>query len=476
MLSLMPGRLGPDVRFSRRSLLQMGAVAGAGLSLPMLHGAESRESVTRQSATAKRCIYIFLCGGPSQLDMWDPKPEAPAEIRGPITTIPTNVPGIFLGDVLPQVARRADKFAIVRSLHHDSNSHDTGIMYTLMGSVKPPLPNSIAPPQPVDLPPVGAALHALLPSTSPLPAWVVLPRVFTTLDTYHRGQTAGFLGPRHAPFALDVPKTDSLARRDIEVQALLPPAGVGERRADSRKSLLKSLDTLAERSVADPALRQINGQYQQVFSLLSGGGRSAFELHRESPALRERYGLNEYGQSFLLARRLVEAGVQTVNVFWTYYGSDGCQYNLWDNHGLPIPICGGKNRGIDILRHEYCTPSFDRAFSALLDDLDDRGMLDDTLVVVIGEFGRTPKINDQTGRDHWCHAYSAVLAGGGVRGGQVYGATDSRAAYVKDMAVTVDDFTATIYHAFGFSPETPLYDNFNRPHRLSDGKPILAVL
>lgn len=475
MLSLMPGRMGPGVRFTRRSLLQMGAVAGAGLSLPSLHAGETREQATRHTATAKRCIYIFLCGGPSQLDMWDPKPEAPAEIRGPIKTIPTNVPGIFLGDVLPQVAQRADKFAIVRSLHHDSNSHDMGIMYTLMGSVKPPLPNTTAPPRQIDIPPVGAALHALLPSSSPLPAWVVLPRVFTTLDSYHRGQTAGFLGPKHAPFALDVPKFDSLARRDLEVQALLPPAGMGAGRSDSRKNLLKSLDSLADRSAADPGLRRMHGQYDQVFSLLSGGGRAAFDLNRESPALRARYGLNEYGQSFLLARRLVESGVQAVNVFWTYYGPDGCQYNLWDNHGLPIFICGGKNRGIDILRHEYCTPSFDRAFSALLDDLDDRGMLDDTMVVVIGEFGRTPKINDQTGRDHWCHAYSAVLAGGGIRGGQVYGSTDAQAAYVKDLAVTVDDFTATIYHAFGFPPETPLYDFLNRPHRLSKGRPITAL-
>lgn len=475
MLSLMPGHGGPGVRFSRRSLLHMSAAASAGFSLNSLLAAESREQPQRRPATAKRCIYIFLCGGPSQLDMWDPKPAAPSEIRGPITTIPTNVPGIFLGDVLPQVAQRADRFSIVRSLHHNSNSHEMGIMYTLMGTVQPPSPGTAYPPLPIDIPPVGGALQSLLPGTSALPAWVVLPRVFTTLDQYHRGQTAGFLGPKCAPFALNVPKTDSLARRNIEVQALLAPQGVGTSRFASRRQLLATLDTLAANQPTDPALRQLQGQYQQIFSLLDGKSRQAFDLEREAPALRERYGWNEYGQSFLLARRLVEAGVQTVNVFWTYFGPDGCQYNIWDNHGLPMPICGGKNKGIDILRHEYCTPSFDRAFSALLDDLQDRGLLDDTLIAVIGEFGRTPKINDQTGRDHWCHCYSAVLAGGGIRGGQVYGASDAQAGYVKDLPVTVDDYTATLYHAFGFDPETPLYDSLSRPHRLSAGRPLTAL-
>ena len=183
--------------------------------------------------------------------------------------------------------------------------------------------------------------------------------------------------------------------------------------------------------------------------------RRAFDLTREDPRLRDRYGRNEYGQSFLLARRLVESGVRFVNVFWTFFDEKGCQFNLWDNHGVTTDVCGvgGARTGLDMIKHPYCTPSFDRAFSALLEDLECRGLLDETLVAVAGDFGRTPKINAMAGRDHWPNCYTQLLAGGGIRGGQVYGASDRNAAYVKDRPVSPEDFHATILHAFGLAPD-----------------------
>jgi hypothetical protein len=203
----------------------------------------------------------------------------------------------------------------------------------------------------------------------------------------------------------------------------------------------------------------------------------AFDLTREDPRLRDHYGRNEYGQSFLLARRLVESGVRFVNVFWTYFDDKGCQFNLWDNHGVASAVCGtgGVSKGRDMLTHPYCTPSFDKAFPALLEDLENRGMLDDTLVVVAGEFGRTPKINPFVGRDHWPNCYTQLLAGGGVRGGQIYGQSDKNAAYVKDKPVTPEDFQATILHAFGLSPDTMIRDILDRPLKITEGQPITSI-
>jgi len=215
-------------------------------------------------------------------------------------------------------------------------------------------------------------------------------------------------------------------------------------------------------------------------SVLAGAGPNA---HKAKHCIYiflcvgDRYGRNEYGQSFLLARRLVESGVRFVNVFWTYFDEKGCQFNLWDNHGVATEVCGtgGVRKGRDMLTHRYCAPSFDQAFPALLEDLESRGLLDETLVVVAGEFGRTPKINAMAGRDHWPNCYTQLLAGGGVRGGQIYGESDKNAAYVKDKPVRPEDFHATILHAFGVSMETTLRDMLDRPIPSSEGKPLTTL-
>ena len=323
---------------------------------------------------------------------------------------------------------------------------------------------------------MGAILRSLLGGNADLPAWVTIPRPFTTGARFYKGQSAGFLGPGYDPFFLNLPKKDSLGKKEFGVEALKLLEGLSQHRIAQRKALLSQLEAFAAKSIHSQATKQFRRYHDKAFSMLSGSGaQRAFDLTRENDKQRNRYGRNEYGQSFLLARRLVESGVRMVNVFWTFYGEDGCQFNLWDNHGSDKKVCGGYNKGIDMLTAPYCCPSFDKAYSALLEDLAQRGLLDETLVVVVGEFGRTPKINKNAGRDHWSACYSLALAGGGVRGGQVFGASDKHAAYVKESPVTVDDLSATILHAFGFSPEAPIYDATSRPVHSSRGEAMTAL-
>lgn len=473
MINLLPSNPAGPARLTRRGLLRLGAASVAGLSLPQLLRAEAA-SATLGRATAKNCIYIFLCGGPSQLDMWDPKPNAPSEIRGPFKPLATNVPGIQFTELLPRSTQHADKVAVLRSLTHSNSDHATGIMYTLLATENPPTRQTF-PPTRQDHPAIGAGLHHILGAPGELPAWVVLPRYFTTGARLFKGQTAGFLGPRYDAFALDEPKTDSLADKNLAAGALQPIAGLTPSRFSERMDLLQQMESVRSQQ-ADSSDDYRKVYRQQALSLLSSKEtKQAFDLQQEPAKLRDRYGRNEYGQSFLLARRLAEAGVRMVNVFWTYYGEDGCQFNLWDNHGIDGPVCGGYSRGVDMIKAPYCCPAFDLAYSALLEDLTDRGLLDETLVVVVGEFGRTPAINKQAGRDHWPHCYSALLAGGGVQGGQTYGASDRHAAYVSHSPVSPDDFGATIYHAFGVSPDTLVHDQIGRPIPISRGEPVTAI-
>jgi hypothetical protein len=475
-MNLFPSSASRHSRISRRDLLRLGVAGAAGLSLPGLLAAESAQpQKARYNGTAKNCIYIFLCGGPSQLDMWDPKPGIPSEYRSPFKPLSTNAPDIQLTELLPQTAKHAAKFSIIRSMVHDNPNHDVGILYTLLSTMNPPSKRAY-PASREDHPGIGAALHSLLGAPGELPAWVTLPRFFTTGARFYKGQTGGFLGPEFDCFALNESKTDSLGDKDLAVNSLDPVAGIDANRMRSRRDLMERLDRLTDEQLKGPIINQSQKYRDKAFSMVSSGeAKKAFDLERESPKLRDRYGRNEYGQSFLMARRLVESGVRMVNVFWTFYGKDGCQFNLWDNHGSDKEVCGGYNKGFDMITAPYCCPSFDKAYSALLDDLSQRGLLDDTLVVVIGEFGRTPKINKNAGRDHWPHCYSTVLAGGGVKGGQVYGESDKHAAFVTDKPVTPDDLGATIYHAFGIPPETHIYDQEDRPLPVTRGTPVTAL-
>ena len=323
MISLMPlGKSGLR-RINRRDVLRLGSLAAMGFGLPMRDAVTATEITVRQTVTARNCIYIFLCGGPSQLDMWDPKPNAPDQIRGLIRPIATNVPGIQIGELLPQVARHADKLALIRSMHHDSTSHDIGILYTLLADTTPPTKRAY-PPGRSDHPGLGAILRALLGNTPDMPAWVTIPRPFTTGSRFYKGQSAGFLGPAYDPFFLNEEKRDSLIDKEFQIQSLRPAEAVNQQRFNGRRSLLSRLDSITEGSLQSAQTDSIREYYEKAFSMLSSeGAQRAFDLSREPNKLRDRYGRNEYGQSFLLARRLVEAGVRMVNIFWTYYGPDG---------------------------------------------------------------------------------------------------------------------------------------------------------
>jgi hypothetical protein len=467
MLSLFPQ---PGDGITRRSALALGALSTAGCLIPRAVGAA--ESALTHAPTATRCISIYLCGGPSQPDLWDLKLDAPAGIRTVFSPIQTSVPGLPFGELIPQVARHADKLALIRSLTHNNNDHNGAIAHTLMGQL-PRLATDFYIRR-GDHPGLGGILQKLLGDCGDLPAWVVLPRPFTTSSPPYKGQSGGFLGPAYDPLMFHKEPKGSLTDAPLKLDAIQLTDDISRARFAERKSLLAQIAQPLHAAATD----RLQAFYEKSFQLLDDAATTGvFDLEQEPAAVRDRYGRNEYGQSLLMARRLVEAGVRFVNVFWTFFDAKGCQFNLWDNHGVPNDVCGvdGQLTGVQQLTHQYCTPSFDRSFSALLEDLKQRGLLDDTLLVVAGEFGRTPRINATNGRDHWAHCYTVLLAGGGIRGGAVYGASDAHGAYVKDSPVTPEDLAATVLHAFGVSPETAIPDELGRPVRVTTGEAVRAI-
>lgn len=442
------------VRLSRRQLLQAGALAPIGLTLP---------DFLRAAAPARRpksCIFIFQYGGLSQLDSWDPKPDAPQEIRGPYKPIPTAVPGFRVGELMPRLAAVAGRYAVIRSMTHTESVHDRANKMLLAGNRMPD----------ADAPAFGSVVAKLRPSRGAIPSYVWLQKFgggsAPPDPTY---LTGGLLGAAVAPVLIGVSHDDNLATPGYRVKAFDSDAGVPPERLAGRRELLESLDH------GNP----LHPQQQRAFELLTGSSvRQAFELDHEPVKVRDRYGRNPLGQNLLLARRLVEAGTRLVSVVaWCGLkpSEKFMSIETWDMHG---------NGGVGIFENGwnglgFALPRCDLAVSALIEDLADRGLLDDTLVVLIGEFGRTPKVSlggsKLPGRDHWPRCYSAMLAGGGVRGGTVYGASDKQAAYVKDNPVSLEDFTATLYTALDIEPKTRLSpDGFTRP--ASSGTPVLGLL
>ncbi|MBS0266229.1 MAG: DUF1501 domain-containing protein [Planctomycetes bacterium] len=461
-----PARLCDGV--SRREWLRIGGLSLLGLSLPQLAYAKEQgrpEALVSPSfGKAKSVIFLWLQGGPPQHETFDPKPEAPAEIRGEFRPISTNVPGIQFCELLPRTAAIADKLAIVRSLCTHSDLHDASGYWVLTGyPYKGRQSREID--RASDWPYLGSVLKMLAPSPT-LPSYtsVWLPDVMRLNDNVQpAGQTAGFLGYGWDPQRVICDP----AAPEFHIEGLTLPPEIPPLRFSSRQSLLQQVEQHFSGVERGTVLRDFDRQTQEAFGLLSSGrARQAFDLEREPVAVRERYGRHKWGQSVLLARRLVEAGAKLIHVNWPREGGDEAVSNpLWDTHA----------QNADRLQDVLC-PQFDVTFAALIEDLELRGLLSETLVVAIGEFGRTPKINGHGGRDHWGHVFSFALAGAGISGARVIGSSDKHGAYPRDGRIEPQDLTATILHLLGV-PHTALFpDASGRPLHATTGEPLYALL
>lgn len=459
-----------DPLVPRREVLRAG-LSLFGLGLPQLLQARglvsSSSSVGVRRKPAKACIVLFMWGGPAQQDTWDPKPNAPDVYRGQFKPIQTTVPGLHICEHLPLLAQRADRLCLIRSMTHGDVNHTTATHHLLTGKPAPPGPLTD------DWPNYGAVLAKMGRGKGPLPPYVsmmpVVPDGAPRFVEESHGQGAGLLGPVYNPMRIDADASKS----DYRVGQFEPDAQLDPIRAQQRQGLLRLLDARAS-TFRQVEVEAMGSHYERAFSLLSTPAAArAFDLSREPMKLRERYGMNRHGQSVLQARRLVEAGVPLVTVFWPNDGITNVSV-YWDTH----------NRNFIDLKERLC-PVTDRAFSALLDDLADRGMLDETLVVWTGEMGRTPKVGQsvpggagagQDGRDHWAKLFTTVLAGGGVKGGMVYGSSDKFASEPATNPTTPADLAATIYHLLGVDPRSEIHDRLGRPLTLCDGNVIEAIV
>jgi hypothetical protein len=450
---------------NRRELLRVGGLSLLGLSLPeMLAAKESAATAaSRAFGRAKSCIVLFMLGGPPQHETWDPKPDAPGEIRGDGKAIATNVPGIHVGELMPELARRIDKLCILRAVSTHDNAH-TSSGYAMLtghdhalGKNRESMPISGN-----DWPSLGAVVKHLRPGPAGLPSAVTLPEIiYNNPHVVWPGQNGGFLGRANDPWLVEC----DLAGDELRAPELRLPDELPALRLDGRRELLGQVDRHLGALQDRPGLSAHDLQFQQAFDLLRGRkARHAFDLEREDPRLRDRYGRHKWGQCCLLTRRLVEAGVPLVQVNWPRDAAANTGNPGWDIH----------NDGTNRLKN-HLMPPMDRGFSALLDDLDQRGLLDETLIVWMGEFGRTPRLSPGGSRDHWGAVFSVAMAGGGIRGGQVHGASDRIGGEPKDGIVEPADIAATIFHALGLRGETEIHDPLGRPSPISRGN-VLEML
>jgi hypothetical protein len=453
---------------TRRELLRVGGLGAFGLSWgawqDSLQLQAATTEATRRQGKTKACIVLFLMGGPPQHSTWDPKPDAPAEIRGDFKPIATSVPGMHFCELLPRTARHAHKISVLRAVSTNDNAHSSSGYAMLTGL--PDQPTNVEnanPGAPNDWPTLGAVVQHLTRSSCALPAAVRLPHhIFNTDSSVWPGQDAGFLGRSADPWLLRCEPGSP----NPHAPAISLSAEVSSGRLDGRRSLLQQLDQQIASVERTESRQAFDHRQHQAFDLLrSPRSRAAFDLEREPPAMRDRYGRGQFGQSVLLSRRLIEAGVSLVQVNW-FRGADEPPDNpCWDSH----------IKESERLKSALAPPA-DLAYSALLEDLDQRGLLDETLVVCMAEFGRSPKMNKSGGRDHWGHVFSIALAGGGVKGGIVHGASDKQGAYPKDGRVEPGDLSATIFHCLGIDPETEIRHTLGRPMPISRGKVIDAIL
>lgn len=439
----------PGPRLSRREILQVGGAGVLGLALPRL-----LQSAQQQATKADSCIIIFLNGGPSHLDMWDMKPEAPKEIRGEFKPIATSMPGVQFSEHLPKLARHMRRCALVRSVHHSVNNAHAAAVYTgLTGHDRGEIGGGA---RPTDHPAIGSVMGQCRPPTKPVVPFVSMP--YITQEGAGGPPQPGFFGgllgrTRDPLFVLRNPDAADFAMPELGLGAEM-----SSNRLAARRRLLERLRFGAEHRSAG----EMSGFQSKAFDLLaSAATQKAFQLDREPPLVRDRYGRNIYGQSVLLARRLIEAGTRVACISWAPDANA-----TWDTHG---------NNFVNLKTR--LLPQFDAAASSLLTDLQERGLLERTVVAMMGEFGRSPKINGAAGRDHWNFCYSLLLAGGGFKGGFVYGASDKIGARPSRNPVTPGDIIATIYTCLGIDPTLELIDRLGRPFALVPwGEPIRDLL
>lgn len=446
-------------RPSRRRWLQLGALGLSGLSLGAVNqrtfGAEAAKSFGR----AKRCVILFLTGGIPQHDTLDPKPLAPANVRGELSPIESSIPGVHLTELLPGLARRLNRLTLLRSVTHHDTVH-TSAGYTMLTGWPHPLANATTAadikPSQTDHPHLGSILSLVRPQQG-LPTFVSLPEIIKDAAVNEfPGLNGGFLGERTSPLLIEgSPKTNRFAPPPLSLAE-----GVTAGRLSERQRLLENLDQHLRSDTVSARAAIADSQRERVFSLLASNTvQRAFEIDLESAQTKQRYGSHLFGRGCLMARRLLEAGVPLVTVYWHYEGPDDSP--VWDTHW----------NNFTHLRQRLAPPT-DLAISALLDDLTDRGMLDDTLLVVMGEFGRSPKINDKAGRDHWPQVASMLLAGAGMHRGAVYGSSDRLGAHPADKPVSPADLSATLLHLLGVPLDIDLYDQAGRPHPATTGSVI----
>ncbi|HXG12759.1 MAG TPA: DUF1501 domain-containing protein [Gemmataceae bacterium] len=430
---------------TRRDFLHAGAISTLGLTLPGWMAQKAAGAVRDRDIN---CIMLFLVGGPSHIDTWDPKPNAPEEIRGPFRPIATNVPGIQVSEIFPKMAKHADKYSLIRTVYHTATAvHDTGHQLMQTGRLFT---------GGIEHPHCGCVLGYLKGQRGEVPAHVLLPRpIGRTGGNLPHGQNAGYLGKQYDPFILNADPSDP----KFKVPDLLPPDYVSAIRAERRQKLRDAVEAALAAFEKSPQARQLDESFDLAYRLMSSPqAREAFALDKEPAATRDRYGRTRFGQSCLLARRLIERGVRfvTVNMFETVFDEI-----TWDIHGSrPFTDISEMARVV--------APDFDQAFSALLEDLHERGLLATTIVTAMGEFGRTPKINPAGGRDHHPGVWTILIGGGPIKGGRVVGESDELGYVPKTRPVTPAEVAATIYQGLGLDPHHELPGPQNRPLPLVD--------
>ena len=480
MLSI-PGKPGSTCDgFSRREFLRVGGAGLFGLTLGDVLRLQALANETPDASKPKNgwgqaqsVILLFLQGGPSHIDIWDPKPDAPSNIRGEFKSIKTNVPGIWLSEVMPLLAQQMDKATLIRSVSYTPAGlfNHTAAIYQMMTGYTPDRVSpsgQLEPPSPNDFPHAGAQIARLKPPNVSMLPFVMLPRPLQESNVIGKGGTAGFLGPAYDPYyfyqdpAKEIKLDDLALRKDVSKERLA-------RRAKLLDQVNGAMPEI-EKAVSGYAL---DSYYQKAFDLImSGRARNAFDLSQEPDKVRDRYGRHTFGQGCLLARRLVEAGTRFVQMNWPSVANGDPTVDAWDTHAA----------NFGPLRNLHC-PKLDSGLSALLEDLDQRGLLKETLVVAIGEFGRSPRLGVSTsgngnapdGRDHWPYCYTALMAGAGIRRGALYGKSDATGSSPAENPVHPIQILATVYHAFGIDPHTVVLNHLSQPRELVQAEPIPAL-